>query len=103
MNIKEARELINKECIADDGLDALFRMSADVAPEQILNFITALKYLEQHYQNKPLIEKDLVYQLFNLHQTLQGSMGHWKVSRPEGLDAKTCFEIFTSIRNVFTD
>ncbi|WP_108870047.1 hypothetical protein [Aquimarina aquimarini] len=102
MQIKQARELIHKEFISDNGLDVLFRMSADVEAERIAKFIKALKCLEQHYQHKDVIEKELIYQLFSMHQTLQASMGHWKVSNPEGLNKRTCFQIFDSIKSIFT-
>ncbi len=103
MNITEPKTLIDSEFSADNGLDVLFRLSADVEQERIARFIEALQTIEAHYQNEPYIERDLVYKLFSFHQTLQASARHWKVSRPEGLDSKTCFKIFTAIRDIFAD
>ncbi|MDH7447632.1 hypothetical protein [Aquimarina sp. 2201CG14-23] len=102
MTIEEAKNLIHYEYESDDGLDLLFRMSADVEEERIRNFLEALKSIEQYYADKKTIEKKLVYQLFSMNQTLRASMGHWKASRPEGLDTDTCFKIFDGIRNVFS-
>lgn len=103
MNIEEARALINDEHDSDNGLDTLFRMSSDIEDERIENFIKALKSIEQHYQNQVFIERDLVYKLVGMSKTLRASSGHWKVSRPEGLDSKTCFEIHSAIHDIFTD
>ncbi len=103
MNITEAKTLIENEFTSDNGLDVLFRLSADIENERISIFIEALQTIEAHYQNEPYIERDLVYKLFSFHQTLQASAGHWKVSRPEGLDSKTCFKIFATIRAIFAD
>lgn len=102
MTITEAKKLIHKEYTSDTGLDLLFRMSADVEKERISEFIAALKCIEEYYATKSTIEKKLVYQLFSMNQTLRASMGHWKVSRPEGLDQDTCFQIFDGIRSIFS-
>jgi len=102
MTIVEAKALIHKEYSSDNGLDTLFRMSADVEEERIAEFITALACTEQYYANKKTIEKKLVYQLFSMHQTLRASSGHWKVSRPKGLDTDTCFKIYDGIRSIFS-
>ena len=94
MDITRAKKLIHKEFNAKNGLDVLFRMSADVEEERITEFLKALNCIKEYYTDKKTIEKKLVYQLFSMHQTLQASMGHWKASRPEGLDTDTCFKIF---------
>ena len=103
MNVKDATELINEEFSSDTGLDTLFRLSADIDKQRISNFISALKQLAKHYENEVYMEKELVYKLFSFYQTLQASSNHWKVNRPKGLEPETCFEIFSSIRNIFTD
>lgn len=100
MTKEEAKNLINQEYESDNGLDLLFRMSADIEPERIAIFLTALKCLEQHYADQEYIERKLAGSLFRMHQTLQASQSHWKVSRPEGLDKETCWEIFTTIRHI---
>ncbi|MFD2562871.1 hypothetical protein [Aquimarina rubra] len=102
MDITQAKKLIHKEFNAQNGLDVLFRMSADIEEERITEFLEALKCIEEYYADKKTIEKKLVYQLFSMHQTLKASMGHWKVSRPEGLDKDTCWKIFDGIRSVFS-
>ncbi|WP_299435648.1 hypothetical protein [uncultured Aquimarina sp.] len=102
MNITEAKKLVHKEYTSDTGLDLLFRMSADVEEERITAFLDALKCIEQYYADKKTIEKKLVYQLFSINQTLRASMGHWKVSRPKGLDQDTCLKIFDGIRSIFS-
>ncbi|WP_103070103.1 hypothetical protein [Aquimarina sediminis] len=102
MTIEEAKKHIHQEFVSDDGLDVLFRMSFDVEEERITEFLKALKRLEEHYTNESVIEKKLVYQLFSMHQTLKASMGHWKVSHPEGLDRKTCWKIFDGIKSIFS-
>ena len=102
MGIEEAKNLIHHEYESDEGLDLLFRMSADIEEERITAFLKALKCLEEHYKNKSLIERELVYQLYTMGNTLKASMGHWKVSRPEGLDQDTCFKIFDGIRHIFS-
>lgn len=101
MNIETAKELINKEFDSDDGLHLAFRMSSDVEDIRIDNFLEALKSINENYQDKLLIEKELVYKLFNFYSTLQASERHWKVSRPEGLSSKRCFEIYSNISNIF--
>jgi len=102
MNIEEAKKLIHSEYNSQNGLDTLFRMSADVEEKRIVKFLEALKCLEVYYEDKKTISKELVYQLFSMHNTLRASMGHWKVERPKGLDQDTCWKIFEGIRNVFT-
>ncbi|WP_417786505.1 hypothetical protein [Tenacibaculum sp.] len=57
MIIQEAKKLIHKEYESDDGLDALFRMSADIKEEQVALFLQALQCLEEHYASKHVIEK----------------------------------------------
>ena len=100
MTKEEAINLIYEEYESDNGLDLMFRMSADVEPARMANFIAALKCLEQHYAGEEYIERKLAGRLFSMHQTLQGSQSHWKVSRPEGLDRDTCWEVFTTIRHI---
>ncbi len=102
MTVTEAKNLIHHEYESDDGLDLLFRMSADVEEQRITAFLKALKCLEEHYTDKSVMEKKLVYQLFSMHQTLKASKWHWKVSHPKGLDNNTCFKIFDGIRSVFS-
>lgn len=101
MNIDDAMTLINKEAYSDKGLDLLFRMSSDIEKERITAFLTALKCLEEHYENKPLIERKLAKALFSLRTTLQASQKYWKMSHPKGLEPKICFEIHEAIGNVF--
>lgn len=103
MTIEEAKALFDEEYHSDTGLDMLFRLSADVDSDRISKFISALNCIKKHYSGKEYIERDLVYRLVSISNTLQASSGHWKVSRPEGLDPKTCFEIHQAIRNIFTD
>ncbi|AZJ33495.1 hypothetical protein [Tenacibaculum mesophilum] len=103
MNFQEAKKHIAKEYQSDDGLDTLFRMSADVEEERIARFLQALRCLQEHYTEKPVIEKEVAFQLFSINETLKASMGHWKVNRPKGLDHNTCWKIIESIRCIFSD
>ncbi len=102
MTVTEAKELIHYEYESDDGLDLLFRMSADIEKERIAKFITALKCLEEHYATQQMIEKELVYKIYSMHQTLQASMKYWIASRPKGLDRHTCSEISARVSGIFT-
>ncbi|GAA0718276.1 hypothetical protein GCM10009430_16190 [Aquimarina litoralis] len=102
MTPEEAKKLIHKEYNSQNGLDTLFRMSADVEEKRIEKFIEALQAIEHYYSDKKTISKELVYQLFSMYNTLRASMGHWKVEHPKGLDKDTCWKIFDGIRNVFT-
>jgi len=103
MKIKEALALIKKEFESDDGLDVLFRMSSDISVERLDIFIDALKVIENHYQGKEFMEKELVYKLISLQQTLWASSGHWKVSHPAGLTPKKVFQINNAILDIFID
>ena len=103
MKIKEALELIKKESESKDGLCLLFRMSADISEERLDVFIEALNVIENHYQGKEFMEKELVYKLTSLQQTLWASSGHWKVSHPEGLTPKKVFQIHNAILDIFID
>lgn len=102
MNLQEAKKYITKEYESDYGLDTLFRLSYDVEEERIAQFIQALQCLQEHYAEKPIIEKRVAFQLFSINETLKASMGHWKVSRPKGLDHDTCWKIIDSIRRIFS-
>jgi len=102
MTVEDARKLIHNEYHNKKGLLILFRMSFDVEEERIKEFLKALSYLEEYYTDKKVIEKELVYQLLSLSDTLKASMGHWKVSRPKGLDKDTCWKIIEGIRNIFS-
>ena len=103
MNLKEAKKYIDKEYESDDGLDTLFRLSADLEEERIAQFLQALQCLQEHYATKPVIEKKVAFQLFSINETLKASMGHWKVNRPKGLDRDICCKIIDSIRRVFSN
>lgn len=101
MDIKQALDIINQEYDRDDGLLIEFRMSADVDAARLEQFIEAVGVIDKYYEDKTLIEKDLVYRLLSFYTTLNASAGHWKVSRPKGLDKKTVFEINMVILDVF--
>jgi len=103
MNIEQAKILINEEFNSKNGLNVLFRLSQDIDDKRISFFLEALRSIEKNYRNEIYIERDLVYKLFNFHQTLQASQNHWKNDRPKGLTYEICFEIFTTIGNVFAD
>ncbi|WP_020532575.1 hypothetical protein [Flexithrix dorotheae] len=103
MNLQEAKKHIDKEHESDNGLDTLFRLSADVEEERIAQFLQALQCLQEHYAGKLAIEKKVAFQLFSINETLKASMGHWKASRPKGLDHDTCWEIINSIRRIFSN
>ncbi len=102
MTLEEAKKLIHKEYNSQNGLDTLFRMSADIEEERITKFIEALHCLEKYYADKNTISKELAYQLFSMNGTLKASMSHWKVERPKGLDYDTCWKIIDGIRSVFS-
>ncbi|MFC5048413.1 hypothetical protein ACFSTE_13745 [Aquimarina hainanensis] len=102
MTVTEAKNLIHHEHESDEGLDVLFRMSADIEEERITIFIQALCCLEEYYADKNTIPKELAYQLFSMNGTLKASMGHWKAERPKGLDHDSCWKILDGIRNVFS-
>ena len=102
MNIEDAFELINMEFESDDGLDLLFRMSADIEVERLEKFLKALALLQEHYTGRDLMEKDIAYKLFSFYTTLNASAGHWKVSRPEGLTVKTVSAIYIAISGIFS-
>lgn len=103
MNFQQAKKHINKEYESDNGLDTLFRLSADVEKERITQFLQALQCLEEYYTGKAFIEKKVAFQLFSMNETLKASMGHWKVSRPKGLDHDTCWRIIDGIRQIFSN
>lgn len=98
----EALALINHEHDSDDGLDLLFRMSADIEPARIKRFIAALKIIETHYTGKQMIEKNLVYKLVGFYRTLSSSARHWTATRPEGLTVKTVHNINMAILGIFS-
>lgn len=102
MIIKDALALINHEHDSDEGLDLLFRMSADIQPERLEHFIAALKVIETHYTGKVMIEKDLVYKLVGFYRTLSSSARHWTASRPEGLTRKAVHDVNMAILNIFS-
>ena len=101
MNIKQALALIHEEYDSDEGLLILFRLSSDVKGDRLEIFARALKVIEEHYQDKALIEKDLVYRLLSFYTTLNSSARHWKVSRPKGLTTKAVYELNMAILEVF--
>ena len=101
ISIKQALAIIDKEYDTDDGLLVLFRLSSDVEKERLGIFIEALKVIEGHYQDKALIEKDLVYRLLSFYTTLNASARYWKESRPDGLTSKAVYELNMAILDVF--
>lgn len=103
MNVEKAKQHIQHEYESQDGLDTLFRMSADVAEARIENFLNAIHALESYYANKSMIEKRLVYQLCSINETLKTSIGHWKAEHPKGLDKESCWKIMNGIRKVFSN
>lgn len=102
MNMEEAFALIHHEFDSDDGLDLLFRMSADIEVERLENFLGALNLLQEHYTGQDMIEKDVAYKLFSFYTTLSASAGHWKVARPKGLTVKTVSAIYIAISGIFS-
>lgn len=102
MNTQEAFAVIHKEFDSDDGLDLLFRMSADIEVERLEKFLKALALLQEHYTGRALMEKDIAYKLFSFYTTLSASAGHWTVSRPEGLTVKTVSAICIAISGIFS-
>ncbi len=103
MTVSEAKQLIHKEHDTNKGLLLLFRMSFDVEKDRIERLLEALQVIEGHYADKTLIEINLVYKLLSLSDTLKASMSHWKVSRPEGLDKDTCWNIIDGIKRIFSN
>lgn len=89
MTQEEAFALFHAEHDGDDGLLLGFRLSNDVDPARVEALLAALAVMESYYTGRDVIEKNVAYKLLSFRITLSGSAGHWKVSRPEGLDIKT--------------
>ena len=101
MNTRQALAVIHEEYDSDEGLLVLFRLSSDIEEERLEIFIRALKSVEDYYQDKTLVEKDLVYKLLSFQTTLNASERHWKVSRPQGLTAQAVYNINMAIYDIF--
>lgn len=101
MDTREAFELFHHEFEADDGLDCLFRMSADVEPERLERFLEALSVMAEYYEDKAVVEKDVAFKVISFRDTLSASAGHWKVSRPKGMTIQATTALILAFSRIF--
>lgn len=101
MTAEEAFALFNHEYDDDDGLLLRFRMSDDVETERLQRFLSALEAMSEHYEGKTHVEKSIAYRVMSFRDTLSASVGHWKVSRPEGMTTNMVTALMIAFGRVF--
>ena len=99
--VNQAKELIILEASSKNGLQSLFKSSADIESDRITNFISALQILSQHYKKENSIEKPIAKRLHNYYITLKESEKNWIKRWPKGYEYNTLTSIYTNISNVF--
>lgn len=99
--VNQAKELILKEYLAENGLQHQFKESSNVDENQIDEFISALETLAKHYKNEETIEKPMTSMLHSYYITLKESETHWDKRWPKGYNYNTLTNIYKGISTIF--